>query len=272
MRIYEFFEFRPKKAAADPPTADPLLFIPSYTAIEVAEHLVYFFKAREGIGVAFDDLHHLADLALVYDTDEHIFFGIRVHTVHLDLCDAVMQTRHQLFGKLLGVTCHDLKLVAVFEAAQSVIDKDIGDKQVEQRTDHRGDTHAVYEKRDQNDACIHHKGNICNVHLGARPFQECRYPVCAAACAKAPQHERKAKARDHARGDARKYDIEVRAVICKAVGLCPKHIVKARYIRLHKHIKAQKRAELFVDEDADQNKDRQIIGDHQKGPADIFRQ
>ena len=53
----------------------------SNLSFKVSEHLVYLFKAGKGVGMAFEDLHHVADLSFVYDADEHILVGVGIHAV-----------------------------------------------------------------------------------------------------------------------------------------------------------------------------------------------
>ena len=240
-------------------------------SFEVAEDLAHLFKIGKGVGVALDDLHHFADLALVDDADHHVFVCVRIHSVHLNARHAVVQARHQLLGEPCGIVRHDLKLVAVFDAAQTVIHDDVGDKEVEQGTDHGGDLHTVNEEGDQHHAGVQNEGDVGNIHFGLHSFDQGGYAVRAAAGAKALQHQGKAKARDHTRGDAGKHDVKILLVIGKAVGACAEGLVQIRDKGLHHHIQAQNRAELFVDQSADQDKDRQIEGDHQDRPADLVR-
>ena len=49
-----------------------------YLPVKVSEYLVYLLKACKGTGVLFYYLHHIADLALVNDANEHIFIRVRV--------------------------------------------------------------------------------------------------------------------------------------------------------------------------------------------------
>ena len=91
----------------------PSLLGSFYLTLEITEHLVHLLEACKGIGKGANDLHHLSDLTLVDDTNEHIAIGIRIHTVHVDFGDSVLETREQLIGKLARLCCDDFKLVAV---------------------------------------------------------------------------------------------------------------------------------------------------------------
>ena len=88
-----------------------------YLALEVSKHLVDLLKAGKYVRMALEDLHHLTDLPLVDNTDQHIFIRVGIHSVHLDLSNAVLELAHQFLRQLLGMRSNNVKPIAVFETA-----------------------------------------------------------------------------------------------------------------------------------------------------------
>lgn len=241
----------------------------SNTSFEISEDFVNLFEACEAVGVILDYLHHFTDLAFVYDADKHIFIGVRIHSVDVDLCNAVVQFGQQFLRQLARRIGDDLELIAVFQSAQTVIYDDVCNKQVQQGTHYRCDLHAVHEKCDNDDACVHDKRNVCDVKSGLCPFQQCGNCVCTSARTEAAKHDGKSKAGYNACCDARKNYVEVILIVCEAVRADAECIIEAGHERLDEHIYAQYYTELFVYKNGDQNKYRQIESDHQNRPADI---
>ena len=236
-------------------------------SLEIPEYFVHFFKARERVGVALYNFHHRADLPFIHYANEHIFVGVRIHSVHFYLRYAVFEFGNQLRGQFVRRTCYDLEFITVFDTAQSVIHHYIRDKQVDQGTDNGRYFHTVHEKRDRHDACIHYKRNVSDIDLGSDLFDQRGDPVRSAARAEPAQHQGNSEPRNNARRHAGKYDSKIVAVIRQAIRQRADRVVKPRRKRLHDHINAQHQAQFFVYENADQNKDRQIERHHQDRPT-----
>ena len=241
-------------------------------SFKVSKHFVYFCKACKGVGVVFEYSHHYADLTLVDDANEHIFVGVRIHSVHANFGNTVMQTVQKLFGKLVRVIGNNLELVTALNTAQTVVNNYVGNKEVSKGTNNGGNLHAVNKERNQHDACIHNKSDISDVLFGLKLFNQGRNTVCTATRTKALEHQREAKSRNNTRCNASKNNVKVLLVVCQTVGVCADRFIKTGNEGLHNHINAQNCAKLFVNKRAHQNKDRQIESDHQNGPADPILQ
>ena len=204
--------------------------------------------------MSFENAHHFTDLTLVDDADQHVLISVGVHAMYAQLCHTVTKLFHQLLRQCVRLVGDDLKLVAILQSAQAVVDNHVCDKQIEKRTDHRRDPHAVHKKCDCYHARVHDKGYISNVQFGVRPTKQCRYTVSASARTKALKHKGKAKARDHARCDAGKHDVKILGVVFQTVRTRTEIRIELRQKGLHAHVDDQHAAQLAVDHSADQDK------------------
>ena len=82
---------------------------------EVSKHLIDLFKACKGIGVFFKNVHHFTNLSLIDNADQHILVCVRVHTMHTQLGNTMVQLIQKLLRQSVGIVGNDFKLVAVFK-------------------------------------------------------------------------------------------------------------------------------------------------------------
>ena len=176
----------------------------SSLSFKVSKHLVYLFKACKGVGVVLQNLHHNADLALVDDANKHIFVGVRIHSVHANFGNTVVQTVQKLFGKLLGVISNNFELVTVLNTAQTMVNNYVCNKEVAKCTNNGGNLHAINKECDQHDAGVHNERNVSDVLFGLEFFDQGRNAVCTATGAKMLEHQGEAESRNNTRCNASK--------------------------------------------------------------------
>lgn len=237
------------------------------SGVKAAENLIDARKVGESPGVSLDYFKHFSYFFLADYAHHHVLVRIGVHAAHVDFGRAMVQFCNNLRRKFFRAVGNNLESIPRFQAGKEVIHDDVGDKQVDERTQHGRYLSSVHEEGQKHHAAVQPEREVRHVRSRLNAFDERGNRVSAAARAEPAKHYRKAQPGNNARGNTCKHYFEILAVVCKAVRFRARFFKQHCAERLHQHIDYQVNAQFAIDEHRYEGEYRNVVNEHQIRPG-----